>query len=172
MSDPRLDITSLIMDDHEWFRRQFARLDDASDNAELASIWEPLAVRLDTHAQAEETIFYPALLRRGAEDEAEEETEDAVRDHNKIRLAVAEAGKHDVGSSEWFDAVGRARAENTEHLGEGEDEGLPDFRKHASWELRTGLGELWVQFYASHPHGEGISTSTVDPDEYLEENSP
>jgi hypothetical protein len=171
MSDPRLDITSLIMDDHEWFRRQFARLDDASDKAELAEIWEPLAVRLDTHAQAEETIFYPALLRRG-DDDPEEETDDAVRDHNKIREAVTAAGEHEVGTDEWFAAVGRARAENTEHLGEEEDEALPDFRRHTSWELRTRLGGLWVQFYASHPHGQGISTAPVDHEEYLDENTP
>lgn len=170
MSDPRIDITSLIMDDHEWFRRQFARLDDASGNEELAAIWEPLATRLDTHAEAEETIFYPALLRKG--DDAEDETDDAIRDHNKIRDAVADSRKHDVGSSEWFDAVGRARSENSEHLAEEEDEGLPDFRKHASWELRTRLGEMWQQFYARHPDGEDIRTDDVDPEEYLEENAP
>jgi hypothetical protein len=169
MTDPRLDITSLIMDDHEWFRRQFARLDDASGAAELAAVWEPLAVRLDTHAQAEETVFYPALLKKG--DEAEDETDDAIRDHNKIRDAVADAGRHEVGTDEWFAAVGRARTENTEHLGEEEDEGLPDFRKNASWELRTRLGELWLQFYASHPGGQGIRTGDVDPESYIENNS-
>lgn len=169
MSDPRLDITSLIMDDHEWFRRQFARLDDASGTAELAIVWEPLAVRLDTHAQAEETIFYPALLKKGGD--GHDETEDAVRDHNKIRDAVAEAGMHLVGSTPWLDAVGRARTENTEHLGEEEDEALPDFRKNTSRELRTRLGELWTQFYAKHPDGEGIRTGEVDPEAYLEENS-
>src|SRR5664279_2270032 len=166
MSDPRIDITSLIMDDHEWFRRQFARLDDASGPAELAAAWEPLAIRLDTHAQAEESIFYPALLRKGAE--AGAETDDAIHDHNKIREAVADAARHPAGSDEWLAAVGRARAENTEHLGEEEDEGLPDFRKNASWELRTRLGELWLQFYAMHPHGEGIRTDDVDPAAYLD----
>jgi hypothetical protein len=168
MSD-HLDITALIMDDHEWFRRQFARLDDASTPDELAAVWEPLAVRLDTHAQAEETLFYPALLKKG--EEAEDETDDAVRDHNKIRDAVAEAGRHPVGSDAWFEAVGHARAENTEHLGEEEDEALPDFRKHASDELRQRLGELWVQFYAQHPDGRGIRTDDVDPDAYIEEHS-
>jgi hypothetical protein len=169
MSDPRLDITSLIMDDHEWFRRQFARLDDASGVEELRAVWEPLAQRLDTHAQAEETIFYPALLKKG--DDADDETDDAVRDHNKIREAVAAAQRLEVGTDEWFDAVGRARSENTEHLGEEEDEGLPDFRKNASWEMRTRLGELWQQFYAQHPHGEGISGKPVDPEDYVDENS-
>jgi hypothetical protein len=169
MTDPRLDITSLIMDDHEWFRRQFARLDDASGPEALAAVWEPLAIRLDTHAQAEETVFYPALLKQG--EDADDETDDAIRDHNKIRDAVADAGRHPVGSAEWFAAVGRARTENTDHLGEEEDESLPDFRKNASWELRTRLGELWLQFHAQHPNGEGIRTSDLDPEEYLADNS-
>ncbi|MGH8859789.1 MAG: hemerythrin domain-containing protein, partial [Jatrophihabitantaceae bacterium] len=163
------EITALIMDDHEWFRRQFARLDDASGAEELAAVWAPLATRLETHAQAEETIFYPVLLKKG--DEADDETDDAIRDHNKIRDAVADARRHKVGTDEWFAAVGRARAENTEHLGEEEDEGLPDFRRNASWEMRTRLGELWLRFYAQHPRGAGISTDDVDPQEYLEENS-
>ena len=169
MADARLDITSLILDDHEWFRRQFAALDDADGPDELAAIWEPLATRLDTHAQAEETVFYPALLKEG--DDAEDEADDAIRDHNKIKDAVADARRHEVGSDEWFEAVGRARTENTEHLGEEEDEALPDFRKNASWELRTRLGELWLEFYAQHPDGKGIRTGDVDPEQYLEENS-
>lgn len=164
------DITALIMDDHEWFRRQFARLDDARTPAELAAVWTPLATRLDTHAEAEETIFYPRLLQQGAQD-PEEETEDAVRDHNKIRDAIHDAAGLEVGSDEWFDAVGRARTENSEHLAEEEDEGLPDFRKHASLELRDELGVEWVRFYAEHPDGRGISGEDVDPDRYLAENA-
>lgn len=171
MSESQLDITALIMDDHEWFRRQFARLDDAADTSELEAVWGALATRLETHAQAEETVFYPALLNRGDDDDAADETDDAIRDHNKIRDAIAEAGKHRVGSDEWFDAVGRARAENTDHLGEEEDEGLPDFRKHASRELRHRLGELWVAFYDQHAGGRAIDTADVDPDDYVEEHS-
>ena len=166
------DITALIMDDHEWFRRQFARLDDAVDPEELAAVWEPLATRLETHAEAEESIFYPALLQRGGSADADprEETEDAIGDHNTIRDAIAEAARHPTGGPEWYTAVGRARTENSEHLAEEEDGGLPDFRKHASRELRDRLGELWLQFYAAHPDGAGISGRDVDPDEYLREN--
>jgi hypothetical protein len=53
------DITTLILDDHAWFRRQFAALDELqardSDPRELARLWEPLAARLDVPALAEET---------------------------------------------------------------------------------------------------------------------
>jgi Hemerythrin HHE cation binding domain len=166
---PSADITSLIMDDHEWFRRQFARLDDTTDAAELGQIWEPLAARLDTHAEAEETIFYPLLLKRGG-DEAADETDDAVRDHNKIRDAVAAAREEQVGSDAWFAAVGHARSENSDHLMEEEDEALPDFRKHASHDLRARLAADWIRFYAEHPHGRDIDPSDRDPDEYLREN--
>lgn len=169
MSPNPVDITALIMDDHEWFRRQFARLDDANGEAELRAIWQPLATRLEVHAQAEETVFYPALLKKG--DEAEDETDDAIRDHNKIRDAIADASRETVGTDAWFAAVGRARTENTEHLGEEEDEGLPDFRKNASRELRERLGQLWQTFYAKHTDGRDISTADVDPDDYIEENS-
>lgn len=54
--------------------------------------WDVLSMRLDTHADAEETVFYPALLKHGGEDDPgnpegdpEDETEDAITDHNAIR---------------------------------------------------------------------------------------
>jgi len=164
-----VDITTLIMDDHAWFRRKFAELDYANTNEERAAIWEPLATKLDAHAEAEELIFYPALLRRGEQDPAEE-TEDAIRDHNKIRDAVAESRRHEVGTDAWFDAVGRARHENTEHIGEEEDEGLPDFRKHASAQLGAELAAQWARFWASHPGGAGADTRKRDPQAYIDEN--
>src|SRR4051812_4447206 len=72
------DITALILDDHDTFRRGFAALDvlagpdtDAEKlEAELMAVWGPLADLLDVHAVAEEQIFYPNLLRKGAEGEA------------------------------------------------------------------------------------------------------
>ncbi len=164
------DITALIMDDHEWFRRQFAALDDAQTAEELAAIWEPLATKLDVHADAEEAIFYPRLLRKG-DDDAEEETEDAVGDHNKIREAVADARACTVGGHEWYEAVGRARKENSEHLAEEEDEGLPNFRKHADAALRAQLAGEWLDFYAAHRDGQGVTGDDVDPEQYIEDLS-
>lgn len=164
------DITALIMDDHEWFRRRFAELDDAREKADLDAIWQPLAARLDTHAKAEETIFYPHLLKHADPDAAE--TEDAVRDHNKIRSAVADAARCETGSAQWHDAVQRARTENSEHLQEEEDGALPDFRKHSKLELRHELGAQWIRFYAAHPMGIGISSAPVDVDRYIDQRKP
>jgi hypothetical protein len=163
------DITALILDDHEAFRRGFARLDDARDRQQARAVWEPLALHLDIHAEAEEAVFYPFLLKRS--ENAEDETEDAIRDHNKIRDAIAEAGRHAVGSDEWWAAVWTARRENSEHLTEEEDEVLPDFRRHASRELRDELGTRWLAFYAGHPSGRGLWFRDKDPDKYIDENT-
>ena len=164
------DITALILDDHAAFRRGFARLDDAEGAEQLAAVWDALALHLEIHAEAEERILYPHLLRQHTDD-AEEETDDAIRDHNKIRDAIGAARQHAAGSDEWWQAVWDARRENSEHLAEEEDEVLPDFRKHASRQQRLELGEQWLTFYGEHPSGKGLTFTDKDPKRYIQEHS-
>jgi hypothetical protein len=164
------DIVALIYDDHDWFRRQFFYLDEAKTEAELTAIWEPLATRLETHADAEETVFYPALLNKGDAGDPRAETEDAIDDHNAIRDAIATAAKHQVGSRPWFNAVGKARIENGEHLDEEEREALSDFIKSATPELRHELAMAWLAFYHRHPAGKGIDETDKDAGEYIARN--
>jgi len=165
------DITALILEDHHRFRVGFARLDDAKSPAELEAIWTPLALHLDIHADAEEEILYPHLLQDAGGDDAEEETDDAIRDHNKIRDGIEEAKAHPVGSDGWWAGVWKARKENSEHLAEEEDEVLPDFRRHATLELRHELAMKWLTFYGQHPEGKGLDFGDKDPKKYIAENS-
>jgi hypothetical protein len=162
------DIIELIYADHDWLRRQFFYLDDARTEEELTAVWEPLATRLDIHAAAEEAVFYPVLLRAGHAGDPTDETEDAITDHNKIRDAIRDARNHRPGSPEWFEAVGRARTENGEHLDEEEREALPDFAKSASTELRHELAMHWLRFYYRHPLG--ADDRDKDPDRYIAEH--
>ncbi|HEV7974328.1 hemerythrin domain-containing protein [Amycolatopsis sp.] len=161
------DITKLILDDHDSFRRRFAALDDANGVDELRAIWEPLAAFLDLHAVAEEEVFYPNLLRRG--DDAEDETVDAVGDHNDIRDAVHEAERHPIDSDEWWKAVHDARMANSEHMAEEEDEALADFRRNASAELRDDLGRRFAEFKKAHPGARDLDTGDKDPQGYVNE---
>ena len=174
-SDPgipeREDITQLILDDHETFRREFARLDELrakdSDEAELVRVWGPLADLLDVHAEAEEEIFYPSLLRSDAED-AREETLDAIGDHNDIRDGVEDAKRQPVGSPAWWDAVNRTRAANDEHMGEEEREGLADFRLNSRTGLRTALGRRFRRFESDHAGIRNMAVSNKDPEQYVD----
>lgn len=164
------DITTLILDDHAWFRRQFAALDElqaraGTDPRELARVWDPLAARLDVHAIAEEKIFYPQLLQHG--ENPEDETLDAVDDHNDIRDGVARAERHPVGSGEWWAGVWDARRANDEHMGEEENEGLANFRQNATTGLREALGRQFQEFLDAHPTPAGLDNTDVDPERYV-----
>ena len=89
-----MDITQLILDDHHEQRRLFAMLEqiDRANTDVLSAIWGRLAAFLELHAKAEEEIFYPALLQAGIAARrragVEDETLDAIGDHNEIRDAV------------------------------------------------------------------------------------
>ncbi len=167
-----MDITELILDDHHEQRRLFAILEqiDRSDVAELAAVWGRLAAFLDVHAEAEEQLFYPAMLHlgKGVDEEhtPQEETEDAIHDHNDIRDAVSAAAAHAVGSDDWFEAVAAANKANGDHMAEEEREGLTDFRRNASLQTRHELGVAFAAFEASHVTG--VEPLDKDPEEYID----
>lgn len=172
------DIIELLYADHDWFRRQFFRLDDAKSSDDLAAIWNVLSTRLDVHAQAEEVVFYPAPLKHGGRDDPgnpegdpEDETDDAITDHNAIRDAVRRSRQYEPGSEKWFQAVIDARKENGEHLDEEEREAMPDFIKSASLQLRHELAMQWVRFYAEHDATKGVDNQDKDAGEYINEHS-
>jgi hypothetical protein len=166
-----VDITQLILDDHHEQRRLFAILEqiDRAETGVLSAIWDRLASFLELHAAAEEAIFYPALLQVGlaANRKAgvEDETLDAISDHNEIRDAVAEVARHQVGTDEWFDAVAGANLANSDHMGEEEREGLAYFRRHASLRLRHDLAVAFATFEARN--FAGVPVVDKDPEAYV-----
>ena len=170
-ADDLIDITDLILTEHDSFRRGFAALDKvlgpdvdpAAHARRLAEVWVPLAAHLERHAAAEEEVVFPALLRHGTN--AEHETLDAVGDHNDIRDAIHEADQHPAGSPEWWKAVGRARAENSHHMTEEEDEALPDLRRNTTPEQRHLLGRDFIAALARLR--DRPPTANTDPLEFL-----
>jgi hypothetical protein len=166
-----VDITQLILDDHHEQRRQFAMLEqiDPADTGTLGVLWSRLAAFLELHAAAEEAIFYPELLKvdklAGRLGSGEAETLDAIGDHNEIRDAVVAVGPHDVGSSDWFAAVAAANKANGDHMAEEEREGLTDFRRYASLQLRHDLAVAFAAYEARHY--EGVEPVDKDPAAYV-----
>jgi len=170
-----MDITQMILDDHHEQRRLFAMLEeiDHSDDEKLAAVWKRLAVFLDLHAEAEERLFYPALLDLGegvgGDETPEAETKDAIHDHNEIRDAVAAVAEHAVGSDDWYEAIAAVNKANGDHMAEEEREGLTDFRRHASLQARHDLGVAFAAFEAAHVSG--IEPKDKDPQEYIDKRT-
>ncbi len=169
-----MDITQLILDDHHEQRRLFAILEqiDNSDSKSLTAVWTRLATFLEVHAEAEEELFYPQLLHvgkgAGGKSSADDETEDAIKDHNQIRDAVAAVAGHAVGSNGWYDAVAKANEANSDHMAEEEREGLTDFRRHASLQSRHDLGVAFATFETAHVTG--VEAVDKDPKDYIIEH--
>ncbi len=165
------DICDVILDEHETIRRRFAELDEQRqrDSGARQRVWEPLGELLDLHASAEERVFYPALLARG--DRAKDQTLDAIKDHNAIRDAVEAARVAAPDSAEWWQAVGEAREQNSDHMGEEERGALADFRIHADQELRDELGAQFVSYKEEHAGGR-LDPSDTDPERYVAAEQP
>jgi hypothetical protein len=169
-----MDITQLILDDHHEQRRLFAALDEipADNIAALGAVWHRLATFLETHAKAEETWFYPQLLKAGEAggklEEAEEETIDAIKDHNEIRDAIAAVARTSIGSRDWRKAVLAANKANGDHMAEEEREGLTLFRQKASLAERHELAVSFITF--EFQHLEGVEPVNSDPQEWVKEH--
>jgi hypothetical protein len=166
-------VTDLIRMDHIWFRSQFAALDAARGNtAALASIWEVLSARLEVHAAAEETLFYPRLLKDDRDAVAVDDTKDAIKDHNEIRDGIRDAEGHSVGDDAWWAAVKTTNDANTEHMDEEEKGPLVEFDNSASSGEQVELASAFAAFETEHAGARGISIEDKDPEEYVEENAP
>lgn len=163
-----MDITQIILQDHAEQRCLFAAISeiDPKETEALASIWGRLKDLLDSHAEAEERFFYPDLLKVGTgggdADDAEDETRDAIGDHNEIRDTGEDVQKHDVGSPEWFKAVSDCEVANSDHMGEEERQGLVDFRARTSLEERHQLGVQFLAFQCAHMKGVAVKDKNVD----------
>jgi hypothetical protein len=169
-----VDITQLILDDHHEQRRLFAILEqiDRYDTGTLSAVWGRLGVFLELHAAAEEAIFYPALLQAGIAAKrrtgVEEETLDAIGDHNEIRDAVAEVARHSAGSDGWYAAVAGANLANGDHMAEEEREGLTDFRRLAGLQQRHSLAVAFAAFEARN--FAGVRPVDKDPSAYVSQS--
>ncbi len=165
-----LDITLLILSEHDAFRRAFTEIESLTDPAELSTKWRELSDALEVHASGEEEVFYPQLLRKV--DDSEEDTEHAIKDHNKIRDTTQAVDTHEVGTDAWWEAFKTAREETVEHLEEEEHDVLPPFKDEVAEKKRTEIGMQFLAYRDRHEGAKGLSGDDKDPRDYVQENAP
>ena len=95
-----MDITDLILHDHAEQRRLVRvprRHRPRRHQGKLTAVWTRLRILLEVHAEAEEQLFYPHLLKigtgAGGKDSAADEVADGIKDHNEIRDAITGDGR-------------------------------------------------------------------------------
>ena len=167
-----MDITEVILDQHNQQRRAFSALEEwpRDDHDGLAAVWNQLEILLELHAEAEEKYFYPELVKigtGGADAESnKEQIEDALGDHNLLRDAIGRVQQAKVGSDEWWEAVTQANIVNSDHMGEEERQDLADFRQQASLELRHQIAVSFLRHMAAGWNGP-LSRDNKDPEEFI-----
>jgi len=172
-----VDITEVILHQHHEQRRMFAMLEEwpRDDTEGLRALWRRLEILLEVHAEGEERFFYPELLKVGTgggdADDVEEETEDAVKDHNEIREGLRKVKAADAGSEQWWEAVTEANVANSDHMAEEERQDLTDFREHASLQLRHDIAVRFLRYEAQR-WARGVEPVDKDPQEWVEEHQP
>ena len=171
-----MDITEVILHQHMEQRRMFAMLEEwPRDDAQgLDALLGRLAILLETHAAGEERYFYPELLHRGEgggdADSVEEETRDAIKDHNEIRDGIKGVADAETGSDDWWKAVTDTNTANSDHMAEEERQDLTDFRLNASLELRHQLAVKLLRFEAMTA-AQGVVPQNTDPQTWVDQHS-
>jgi hemerythrin-like domain-containing protein len=125
----------MLKEDHKKVRQLFVDYDSA-DQSEKKEIADKIFMELDTHAQIEEQLFYPALEETG--DREAKMVEESLREHQEVKDLIAEMRG---GESEEFDDQMKMLAERVEHhVQEEESKIFPDAQKQLDKDEIEALG--------------------------------
>ena len=78
------DAIALLTADHQKVKQLFQRYEGATDQKTRQQIVEQVFVELDTHAQLEETVFYPAFEQL-ADAEGKQLVAESLREHQAVK---------------------------------------------------------------------------------------
>ena len=149
MGQPK-DAIAMLKADHQRVRDLFQQY-EATNNVEAkGTIAEEVFIELETHAQLEENIFYPAVNEET--DEGPELVKESLAEHETMKNLIQQL--RNIGPHNWgFDAKFRELLQNVEHHVEEEgtemfplaEEELDEDMK----DLRDEMQELKAQILAS-----------------------
>jgi hemerythrin superfamily protein len=139
----------MLKADHQKVRDFFQQYKAANDQAAKQQIAEQVFVELETHAQIEEMVFYPAF-EEAADEEGKQLIEEARQEHQTVKDLIAELREvHD----EEFEVRFRELMQNVEHhVQEEEAEMFPEAQEILAGqdeELMEEMQEIKQQLLAS-----------------------
>jgi hemerythrin superfamily protein len=134
------DAIEMLKADHQKVRDLFQQYMAASDQNAKSQIAEQVFVELETHAQLEEMVFYPAFEEE-ADDEGRQLVEEARQEHQEVKDLIAELRGRDADDE--FDARFRELMENVEHhVQEEEAQMFPEAEEILAEELDELMDEM------------------------------
>jgi hemerythrin-like domain-containing protein len=133
---PPEDAIAMLQEDHRRVRDLFQEYEAAMDPRTKRELAAVVCTELETHAQLEEQIFYPAVQEESQEGRAL--VQEAIQEHQKVKdliVALREMGP----DSQAFDTKFRELMQNVEHHVEEEE---TEMFSLAEQELSEDLDDL------------------------------
>jgi hemerythrin-like domain-containing protein len=149
MGQPK-DAIAMLKADHQRVRDLFQQYEATSHVEARWTIAEEVFIELETHAQLEENIFYPAVNEET--DEGPELVKESLAEHETMKNLIQQL--RDMGPhSRGFDAKFRELLQNVEHHVEEEEAEMFPLAKEELEEdmqdLRDEMQELKAQILTS-----------------------
>ena len=115
---PPEDAIAMLQEDHRRVRDLFQEYEAAMDPRTKRELAEEVCTELETHAQLEEQIFYPAVQEESQEGRAL--VQEAIQEHQQVKDLIA--ALRDMGpDTQAFNAKFRELMQNVEHHVEEEE---------------------------------------------------
>lgn len=121
------DWLSLALDHHDAIRAAFDVARRARDPVDRAEALKPLAAALTAHAQAEEVVLYPALVRAG-------ERGDAARAYGEqmaAKIHLADLERMEPTSDNWREKIDQLRQAVLHHMYQEENGWFLELREQS-----------------------------------------
>jgi hemerythrin-like domain-containing protein len=147
---PSEDAIAMLKADHQKVRDLFQQYATALDRETKRSVATLVFVELETHAQLEENIFYPAVNEET--DEGPELVKEAMQEHETMKALIQEL--RDLGpDAQAFDTKFQELIRNVEHhIDEEESQMFPLAEEELEaylQDLKDEMQELKAQLLAS-----------------------
>jgi hemerythrin-like domain-containing protein len=147
------DAIEMLRADHQKVRELFQDYEQTQDQKAKRKIAQQIFVELETHAQLEENVFYPAFEQEADEDGQQLVTE-SIEEHQIVKDLIEDLRVLDSDSDEeLFDAKFSELMDNVEHhVEEEESEMLPEAERvlaEQAEELMDEMQELKKQLLTS-----------------------
>lgn len=115
--------TDLLKADHDRVAGLFARFKE-NENGDHKTLFKQIKGELDTHTHIEETIFYPAALKRG-DKELKKIVREGLEEHGQVKKLLSSLSKM-TARNKQFNPKLKVIIEDVEHhVEEEEDEMFP-----------------------------------------------
>lgn len=140
-------IYDMLHQDHDKVKHALNRILDTTDGAEKTreKLFGEIKQDLEIHTRFEEEVFYPQFRKAKADEEAEEEVDDALEEHDEAKSMLEELSAMDKTSEEFVEKVKELKQALEHHISDEEDEMFPQARETLDESKALEMGDRYQQ---------------------------